>query len=316
MSRSSLSRRWLILALAGFVCACGAGAAHVGAVEVSGQVVDDGAMPPNNGLAGVTVKVQVGTEEPPNFLAGVVVISDGAGGFSVSGVPPGQVVLHFEKQNYILLPTKVPLKVGDQDVKARPVRMMREEPDPAYDAAVARTIVSIVAESQNRRGAYAYEWRRLRAINVLPTRKWGLARQIAELDAAVREDLPPINEYLRVELPGLERALAEFSRGLMGEAAVPRPEAVKDLGVGDGISVDIILSVARDTSQPAERRLGFLRQCHENWGATPQWRELTAWAAMDNGISNDETWRPAYYSWQIRGIEEWTRDASPPRRFD
>ncbi len=244
--------------------AAGVSAGEAATGSLGGGVLDQGKKPPN-GLSGAKVRLRLSDgklTEP--------VITDSDGRYRIDNVPTGEHTLVVTKTGYIPRPyERTRIKV-DGAARADDVQLMQAYGSSAYYATVAAGIAERVASAgrDDQPRALTGEWEFLRAINLPPSSKALLARELDKKDTRAKEMLPDFKSYLAAEPDAIVKAQAQFGQALAGKDSLPAKASLGDMKLSDDVVADVVLFQVKGSTEPPARRKAFVSEFLLKWDDT------------------------------------------------
>jgi hypothetical protein len=260
---------FVIVLLALAVASSSAGTATAGALK--GFVLDLGKSPPGNGLSGARVQLQPLSGKPTD-----PVITDTDGEYQLVDVGKGEYRLVVIMAGYIPRPHDRVEILMDGDVQADDVLLIQEYGTEAYYAVVAAGIVGKVASApkDGKMKVLNVEWDNLRVINLPPSSKAILARELNKLDASAKQVVPELRSYLAARPEDILKAQLRFGQALAGTASLPGKDALAEMNLNHEIVADLVQFELRASQEPTEKQNAFRNEFLIKWKDTPAWKRF------------------------------------------
>lgn len=241
----------------------------VSAGTVNGRVVDDGKMPPKNGLSGVDIFFK--TENGKKMPAGM---TRADGKYTIKDLPPGKITIYFQKPRYGKNEISGEVKEG---VTVWPTARMWTPISEVvgYYRKVAINIHKRTSDAKNERIALSNEW--MQMAHKPPVSKWKISVELFEVDKEIKGKLPIVKHYLAVNLGAIARSQSTLTSAANGEIKVPGKSFLEEAKINEKVFGEIILWKLIDDSIPIKKRRAFFDNFNREWEGTNVQKSIKLW---------------------------------------
>ena len=231
----------------------------------TGHVRDYGKPSPTDGISGAKVWLQLAPGKQTT-----TVITDTDGQYRMTNVPNGAYTLVVDKVGYIPRPheqTKLNIK---GNILVPDVILWVENATTAYYEAAAGRIVKMRANAKPeiRAGWYTSQWGDLRAINLPPSSRAVLAKELNKQDASAAKLSPEVQTYLAASPEEISKAEILFGNAIAGKGNIPEKDSLSESKLPQAVVADVVLSQLKDSTAPKEKRDAFVKEFVRKWDDT------------------------------------------------